>query len=67
MRQSPGNIQQAISAYIRAHDALSAALDDAVNAKLAYDKAIQVFNAQISEHSDSRTTIWNGHTAAGHL
>ena len=58
-RQSPGSIQQAISAYMLAHDALDAALQDAVNAKLALDKAIQVFNAQVSEHND-KTTIQEG-------
>ena len=51
-RRSDGSIQQAISAYILAHDALDSALKDAVNAKLALDKAIQVFVAQVSEHSD---------------
>ncbi len=54
-RQSPGNLQQAISAYIRAHDALDASLQDAVTAKAAYDKAIQVFNAQVSEHNTKET------------
>jgi hypothetical protein len=51
-RQSPGSIQQAISAYIRARDALAAALDDSVKAKEAFDKAVQVFHAQVSEHNN---------------
>jgi hypothetical protein len=55
-RQSPGSIQQAISAYILAHDALASALQDAVNAKLAFDKAVQVFQAQVAEH-DTKTSI----------
>ena len=50
-RASPGNIQQAISGVIRAHDGLEAALQDSVDAKLAFDKAIQVFQAQVSEHN----------------
>lgn len=54
-RQSPGNIQQAISGYIRAHDALDSALDDAVKAKQAFDKAVQVFQAQVQEHNTKRT------------
>jgi len=58
-RQSDGSIQQAISAYILAHDALDSALKDAVNAKLALDKAIQVFEAQVSEHND-KTSIQAG-------
>ncbi|HEX4646129.1 MAG TPA: hypothetical protein VH598_11020, partial [Verrucomicrobiae bacterium] len=53
-RQSPGNIQQAISGYIRAHDALDGALDDAVKAKQAFDKALQVFHAQVDEHNVKR-------------
>ncbi len=55
-RASPGSIQQAIAAYILAHDALDAALQDAVNVKLAFDKAIQVFEAQVAEHN-TKTTI----------
>ena len=54
-RQSPGNIQQAISAYIRAHDALETALDDTVKAKDTFDKAVQVFNAQVQEHNLKRS------------
>ncbi len=53
-RQSPGSIQQAISAYIRARDALTAALDDSVQAKETFDKAVAVFNAQVQEHNDKR-------------
>lgn len=53
-RQSPGNIQQAISGYLRARDALTAALDDSVQAKLTFDKAVAFFNAQVSEHNQKR-------------
>ena len=53
-RQSPGNIQQAISAYVRARDALSAALDDSMQAKQLFDKSVAVFNAQVQEHNDKR-------------
>ena len=53
-RASPGNLQQAISGYIRAHDALDAALQDAVSAKVTYDKAVQLYGAQVSEHNAKR-------------
>lgn len=53
-RSSPGSIQQAISDYTKAHDALIAGLSDAETARDALDKAIQLFNAQVSVHDADR-------------
>ncbi len=53
-RRSPGSLQQAISGYVRAHDSLSATLQDAVNAKRAFDKSLQVFQAQVQTHQAER-------------
>ena len=50
-RQSPGSIQQSISDYIRAYDALEGALSDAVSAKQSLDQAIQLFQAQVQVHN----------------
>lgn len=58
-RASPGSIQQAIATYILAHDALTAALQDAADAKLQFDKAVAVFNAQVSTHNSTRSIQGN--------
>jgi hypothetical protein len=58
-RASPGSIQQAIATYILAHDALTAALGDAVDAKVQFDKAVAVFNAQVSTHNSTRSIQGN--------
>ncbi len=54
-RVSPGTIQQAISDYVKAHDAVDSALNDADVARQALDKAYQVFQAQVDTHDKERT------------
>jgi hypothetical protein len=49
-RASPGTVQTAISGYIKAQNALAAALDDTVTAKNSFDKAVNYFRAQQFEH-----------------
>ena len=54
-RVQPGSIQQAISDYTKAHDALIAGLSDAETARNAFDKAVKIFQAQVSVHESDRS------------
>jgi hypothetical protein len=65
-RATPGTIQQAISDYVRAHDALETALSDAVTAKQTLDKAVQLFQAQVDTHNADRS-IQEGLLIAGQI
>jgi len=53
-RASPGKIQQAISQYIAAHEALRQALWDSDGGKVDLDKEIKMFEAEVDTHEDVR-------------
>ncbi len=54
-RQSPGQLQQAISEIEAAHQAFQQSLDDYVGAKNELDKAIALFKSKVATHETVET------------